>query len=49
MRLESSLDQEDPLEEKVQPTLVFLHGEFHAQRSLSSVCGITKSWIGLIK
>ena len=29
-----SLAQEDPLEEEVQPTLVFLHGEFQGQRSL---------------
>ena len=26
-----SLDQEDPLEKKCQPTPVFLHGEFHGQ------------------
>ena len=29
-----SLDQEDPLERKWQPTPVFLFGEFHGQRSL---------------
>ena len=29
-----SLDQEDPLEEEMQPTPVFLPGESHRQRSL---------------
>ena len=29
-----SLDQEDPLEKEWQPTLLFLPGEFHGQRSL---------------
>ena len=29
-----SLRQEDPLEKEWQPTLVFLPGEFHGQRSL---------------
>ena len=31
-----SLGQEDPLEKKWQPTLVFWPGEFHGQRSLAS-------------
>ena len=30
-----SLGCEDPLEEEWQPTPVFLHGEFHEQRSLA--------------
>ena len=30
-----SLDQEDPLEKEMQPTPVFLPGEFHGQRSLA--------------
>ena len=30
-----SLGQEDPLEEEWQPTLVFLPGKFHKQRSLA--------------
>ena len=30
-----SLGGEDPLEEGMQPTLVFLPGEFHGQRSLA--------------
>ena len=29
-----SLGQEDPLEKKWQPTLVFLPGKYHEQRSL---------------
>ena len=29
-----SLGQEDPLEKKMEPTLVFFLGEFHGQRSL---------------
>ena len=29
-----SLFQEDPLEKEMQPTPVFLPGEFHGQRSL---------------
>ena len=29
------LDQEDPLEKGMQPTPVFLPGEFHGQRSLA--------------
>ena len=29
-----SLGQEDPLEERMQPTPVFLPGEFYGQRSL---------------
>ena len=29
-----SLGQEDPLEKERQPTLVFLPGKFHGQRSL---------------
>ena len=29
-----SLGQEDPPEEDMQPTLVFLPGEFHGQRSV---------------
>ena len=29
-----SVGQEDPLEKEMQPTPVFLPGEFHAQRSL---------------
>ena len=29
-----SLNQEDPLEEEMAATLVFLPGEFHGQRSL---------------
>ena len=29
-----SLDWEDPLEKESQPTLVFLPGKFHGQRSL---------------
>ena len=29
-----SLDQEDPLGRKWQPTIVFLPGKFHGQRSL---------------
>ena len=29
-----SLGQEDPLEEEMAPTPVFLPGEFHGQRSL---------------
>ena len=33
-----SLGQEDPLERKWQPTLVFLPGEFHGQRSLADYC-----------
>ena len=38
-----SLGQEDPLEEERQPTLVFLPGESHEQRSLEgSVHGVTK-------
>ena len=31
-----SLDQEDPLEEEMQPTPVFLPGESHGQRSLAN-------------
>ena len=30
-----SLGQEDPLEKDMQPTPVFLPGEFHEQRSLA--------------
>ena len=33
-----SLGQEDPLEKEWQPTLVFLSGEFHGQRSLVGYC-----------
>ena len=33
-RLESALDQEDPLEREWLPTPVFLPGESHGQRSL---------------
>ena len=32
---DASLGWEDPLEEGIQPTLVFLPGEFHGQRSLA--------------
>ena len=40
-----SLDWEDPLEEGMQPTLVFLPGEFHGQRSLVGYSPeVTKSW-----
>ena len=40
-----SLGWEDPLEEGMQPTPVFLPGEFHGQRSLVgyTVHGIAKS------
>ena len=39
-----SLGQEDPLEEEMQPTSVFLPRKFHGQRSLeATVCGVTKS------
>ena len=31
-----SLGGEDPLEEKMAPTLVFLPGKFHGQRGLAS-------------
>ena len=38
-----SLGQEDPLENKMQPTPVFLPGGFHGQRSLAgSVLEVTK-------
>ena len=30
-----SVDREDPLEEGMEPTPVFLPGEFHGQRSLA--------------
>ena len=32
---QGSLGQEDPLEEEMQPTPVFLPGESHGQRSLA--------------
>ena len=32
--VDQSLGQEDPLEEGIQPTPVFLPGNFHGQRSL---------------
>ena len=32
---DQSLGQEDPLEKEMQPTPVFLSGEFHGQRSLA--------------
>ena len=31
------LDWEDPLEKEMQPTPVFLPGEFHGQRSLADL------------
>ena len=40
-----SLGRGDPLERAWQPTLVFLPGELHGERSLAgSVHGLTKSW-----
>ena len=43
-----SLGWEDPLEEKWQPTSVFLPGESHGQRSLpATVYGVTKSQVKL--
>ena len=42
-----SLGWEDPLEKEWQPTPVFLPGEFHGQRSLGTVCGVTQSWTRL--
>ena len=33
--LDQSMGQEDPLEEGIQPTPVFLSGESHGQRSLA--------------
>ena len=41
-----SLGQEDPLEKGMKPTLVFLLGESHGQRSLA-VHRVTKSWTQL--
>ena len=39
-----SLGQEDPLEKGMQPTPVFLSGEFHGERSLvATVPGVAKS------
>ena len=40
-----SLSWEDPLEKEMAPTLVFLPGEFHGQRSLNGLqsMGVTKS------
>ena len=40
-----SLVREDPLEEAWQPTLIFLPGKFHGQRSLVgySPCGYKQS------
>ena len=32
-----SMGWEDPLEKEMDPTLVFLPGEFHGQRSLASM------------
>ena len=42
-------DWEDPLEEEMQPTSVFLPGESHGQRGAwwATVQGVTKSWIRL--
>ena len=40
-----SLGQEIPCRRKWQPTLVFLPGEFHGQRSLAvTIHGVTKRW-----
>jgi len=38
-----SLGQEDPWRREWLPTPVFLPGEFHGQRSLATVHGVTKS------
>ena len=43
-----SLGWENPLKKGMQPTPVFLPGEFHGQRNLAArVHGVTKSPIGL--
>ena len=43
-----SLGWEDPLDKGMQPTPVFLPGEFHRQRSLGSTAHrVTKSWTRL--
>ena len=43
-----SLGQEDPLEEEMATSPVFLLGKFHGQRTWqTTVLGVTKSWIRL--
>ena len=41
-----SLGREDPVEEEMEPTAVFLPGESHGQRSLEdTVHEVAKSWM----